>query len=453
MTRVKPHATTTLVAALAFFSYSVLVRTDGITTSFLLLGEQTRDWTLALGNWWDLPLTGAPSTAGGRGLGPAYYWVLWLGRQLVGPFSSNLPHGGGISIALLQAIADTCLLVALMRWLPLALALAAMLTIATQPFEVGLSAAIWNPPVATAFAKLAMALMLGLESSSPRWRVAATAAVAWLGVQAHASGVFVAAPILAAIILEPLLRRQWTRSSELLVGVVTVLFVLQIPYGVAMLRSPADVGGPTVALASFSDVSALDPGNSFTRVTSVAGWLISDDNDSWSFGWVMLAALGLVVWRWPKEARVLAVTAGPIATATLLFAAWTRPYESYWFMTLATPAVITCGFAVAALPWALARTAIAVALLALVLLWQPSRVADSKNFFRYPQYRALLEGSKAAARAAPTLRRLQAGFEVHETTDVSYMYRILGGRITPDGPRDATIQPDGTVTFTLAAQP
>ena len=57
----------------------------------------------------------------------------------------------------------------------------------------------------------------------------ATVAVAWLGVQAHAAGGFVAAPILAAILLEPMLKRQWSRASDLLVAVVGVIFVLEIP--------------------------------------------------------------------------------------------------------------------------------------------------------------------------------------------------------------------------------
>jgi hypothetical protein len=434
--------------ALAFFAYVAWARTDGITSSFLLLGEQIRDWTLALGNWWDLPLTGTPSGAGGRGWGPAYFWVLWIGRHLVGPFTSNLPHAGGITISLLQAIADTLVLVALMRRLSLPLAVAAALIIATQPFEVGLSAAIWNPPVATAFAKMAIALMLGLNASASRWRIAATAAVAWLAVQAHASGLFVAVPIFAAIVLEPLLKRRWARATDLLVVLVAIVFVLEIPYGVAMLRSPDEARGPTIALESASNVSAFDLPSSFVRVTSVAGWLVSAGNDAWPFWLVTLVAMAVVIWRWSRDGQLLAISVGPIATATVLFSTWTRPYESYWFMTLAPALVITASFAISAVPWVRVRTLAGVALLAAVVLWQPSRVAASKNFFRYPQYRALLAGSKVASRQAPVLRGVRAAFEVHETTDVGYLYRVLGGRITPDGPLDAIIQPDGTVTFT-----
>src|SRR5678816_3307078 len=97
--------------AVSFFTYIVFIRTFDITGTFLLLGEQIRDWSLALGSFAGLPLTGAPSTAGGRGFGPVYYWILWLGRHLIGPFTDNLPHAGGLTVALLQAIGDTCLLV------------------------------------------------------------------------------------------------------------------------------------------------------------------------------------------------------------------------------------------------------------------------------------------------------------------------------------------------------
>ncbi len=448
-----PTSWPALGLVLAFFAYVAWARTDGITSSFLLLGEQTRDWTLALGDWWDLPLTGTPSGAGGRGWGPAYFWVLWIGRHLVGPFTSNLPHAGGITISLLQAGADTWILVALLRRLPWPLALAAALMIATQPFEVGLSAAIWNPPVAAAFAKMAIALTLGLNASASRWRVATTAAVAWLAVQAHASGLFVAMPVFAAIVLEPLLKREWARATDLLVVLVAVVFVLEIPYGVAMLRSPDEARGPTIALESAANVSAFDLPGSFVRVTSAAGWLISAGTDAWPFWLVTLAAMAVVVWRASTDAQLLAVSVGPIAAATVLFSTWTRPYESYWFMTLAPAVVITASFALAAVPAVRVRNLIGAGLLAAVVLWQPSRLAASKSFFRYPQYRALLAGSRVALQQAPVLRGVRAGFEVHETTDVGYMYRILGGRIAPDGPFDAIIQPDGTVTFTPVTQP
>ena len=53
-----------IVIAVTFFAYVLLIRTYDLANSFQMLGEQTRDWAVALGSWTDLPLTGAPSTAG-----------------------------------------------------------------------------------------------------------------------------------------------------------------------------------------------------------------------------------------------------------------------------------------------------------------------------------------------------------------------------------------------------
>ena len=142
-----------LATAALFFSYVLYIRVYDIADTFLMLGEQTRDWAIALGGITELPLTGAPSTAGGRGFGPAYYWILWLGRVIAGPFADNLPHAGGFWVALLQSIADTWLLVVLWRRVGPFLALAMCLTLSSAPFDVAISSVIWNPPVAAALIK------------------------------------------------------------------------------------------------------------------------------------------------------------------------------------------------------------------------------------------------------------------------------------------------------------
>ena len=462
-----------LTVAVAFFAYVVLVRTHDIAGTFLLLGEQTRDWTLALGGWRDLPLTGTPSTAGGRGFGPIYYWVLWLGRHLVGPFTDNLPHAGGITVSLLQASADTWLFVALWRRLAgtkvpalrgsrlagtevpglrasrlsLPLALAIALVVASQPFDVGLSAAIWNPPVATALVKMTMALVLGLGESPSLWKVAGTAAVAWLGVQAHSSAAFVAAPVLALLVAQPLLARQWRRPRGAGRGVGAGGVGLQLPYVAAQFLAPASNIGPTVVIDSLAHAATVNPLESFNRISSIAGWLITRGPDSWPYGIVTAAAAAAAAWRWWRDPAMLAVSVGPLVTATLLFSTWTRPYDSYWFMTLAPAIVVTAGLAVTALPRAEWVTRAGWVCLALAVAWQPARIEQSKGFFRYPEYRPLLDGSRTAFRRSPVLQDLRVAFEVHPTTDVQYLYRILGGRIDESGGYTAEIQRDGTVTF------
>jgi len=189
--------------AAVFFSYVLYIRVYDIADTFLMLGEQTRDWAIALGGITELPLTGAPSTAGGRGFGPVYYWILWLGRNLVGPFTDFLPHAGGVTVALLQSSADTWLLVVLWRRVGPFLALAMCLTIASAPFDIAISSVIWNPPVAAALIKMATAMALDLGETPPRWKIAATTALAWFAVQAHLSAIFVAAPLMAALAARP----------------------------------------------------------------------------------------------------------------------------------------------------------------------------------------------------------------------------------------------------------
>src|SRR5690349_13910052 len=156
-----------IALAILFFVYVFAIRTYDIATTFLMLGEQARDWTIALGGITDLPLVGAPSTAGGRGFGPAYYWVLWIGRLILGPFMDNLPHAGGIIVALLQSIADVWLFVALSRRIHWALALALCLLIASAPFDIAISSLIWNPPVCAAFIKMATAMALTIGPPAP----------------------------------------------------------------------------------------------------------------------------------------------------------------------------------------------------------------------------------------------------------------------------------------------
>ncbi len=450
--------------ALAFFTYVVFVRTHDITATFLLLGEQMRDWTLALGSWRDLPLTGPPSTAGGRGFGPAYYWILWLGRHAIGPFTNDLPHAGGLTVALFQSVADTWLFIVLARRISLPLALAIGLIVATGPFDVGLSKAIWNPPVATALVKMTIAQVLSLGVTPSLWRIAAVTATAWCAVQAHSSGFFATAPVLAALVLQPLARakalalqdtmesdgysRRWRRAAEIARVVVEVIVVLEIPYVIAQFRTPAVSIGPTVVIDSLANAAKFEIAPSFASVVNITGELIVHRRDAWSFGLVTAIAAAIAVWRWRRDLGMLSVSVGPLIATTALFSTWTRPYDSYWFMALVPSMVLTLGLAVTAIPRPMAARMTATALVLLALYWQPGRFNESREFFSYPQYRTLLLGSREAIRRAPVLRDLRVAFDVHETTDVQYLYRILGGRLERDGPFIAVIQADGTVIFT-----
>src|SRR5258706_10049016 len=93
-----------VVVPFVFFLYLVYIRTHGITEWFQLLGDQVLYWRMALGRFRDLPLAGPSSV--GTTLGPAFVWIVWGIRHLIGPWTDNLPHAGGIGISLLQSAAD-----------------------------------------------------------------------------------------------------------------------------------------------------------------------------------------------------------------------------------------------------------------------------------------------------------------------------------------------------------
>ena len=432
--------------AIALFAYVLYIRIYDIADTFLMLGEQTRDWTIALGGITELPLTGAPSTAGGRGFGPVYYWILWLGRHLVGPFSDSLPHAGGITVALLQSSADAWLLLALWRRVGPFLALAMCLTIASAPFDIAISSVIWNPPVAAALIKMATAMALDLGDTPPRWKVVATAALAWCAVQAHLSAIFVAAPLLAGLAARPLLNKKWREAGIVVATVAGVVVALQIPYFIAIARDPAAPVGPTNAISNMANAQAFRLDRSYNAVVNGAGDLLVRQFDSWRFQIPTLIAAMIVLFKWRREVMLLAVSVGAMAGATILFATWTRGYDSYWFLTLTTAMVLIYGMAVAAIPFRPAVQGIGVVLLAGILAIQPMRIDQSTVFFKYPHYRTMRLASYELAARHPVLRDIRVNFEgVHPTMDKYIIYRILGGRIDPSAPQQAFVNGDGSV--------
>ena len=445
------------VAAL-FFLYVLSIRVYDIADTFLMLGEQTRDWAIALGGISELPLTGAPSTAGGRGFGPVYYWLLWLGRNLVGPFTDFLPHAGGFTVALLQSIADTWLLLAVWRRVGPLLALAMCLVIASAPFDIAISSVIWNPPVAAALTKMATAMALGLGDSPARWKIAITAALAWGAVQAHLSAIFVAAPLLGSLALgsfygsSAVVRRTFYEramsagaTASLIAGVI---LLMQIPYLIAAMRDPAAPMGPTTAISNMANVSAFRLDRSYGSVVNGAGELLVRKFDSWRFQIPTLIAALIVVIKWRRDMVLLATSVGAIVGATILFATWTRGYDSYWFLTLTTAMVLTYGMAMAAIPSRIGIHAVGGLSLAVILFLQPSRIDQSKAFFKYPPYRTMRIASYELAARAPVLRDIRINFEgAHPTMDKYFIYKILGGRIDPAAPQQAYVNGDGSVSI------
>jgi hypothetical protein len=458
-----------IAVAIAFFIYVLAIRVYDIADTFLMLGEQTRDWAIALGGITELPLTGAPSTAGGRGFGPAYYWILWLGRVIAGPFADYLPHAGGFWVALLQSIGETWLLVVLWARVGPWLALAMCLTIASAPFDVAISSVIWNPPVAAALIKMATAMALSLGDRPPRWKIAVTALIAWLAVQVHVSALFVAAPVLIALVARDLHARRSAidrpstsalrasgdqkglspREIAKSVGLVAgVILVLQIPFVITAIRNPGTPMGPTSAISAIASAGAFRIDRSYVAVVNITGELLARRIDEWPFQVPTAIAALITLVRWRRDAVALAVSVGGLVTGSALFAAWTRNYDGYWFLCMTTAMVLTYGFAVAALPHRVAVHAVGAVLLAGLVWLQPARIDQSKAFFKYPPYRTMRLASYALAAREPVLRDIRVNFEgAHPTMDKFFIYTILGGRIDPSAPKRAFVNADGSVSI------
>jgi hypothetical protein len=431
-----------MAVAAVFFVYVLAIRTYDIVDTFLMLGEQTRDWTIALGGISELPLTGAPSTAGGRGFGPVYYWILWLGRHIVGPFTDNLPHAGGITVALVQSIADGWLLLVLWKRVGPYLAPAMCLLIASAPFDIAISSVTWNPPVSAALVKMATAMALSLGVTPPIWKVGAAAALAWLAVQAHTSAIFVAAPLLVALIWQTMAMQDRLKRAGL---VTAVVLVLQIPYLIAITKDPSAPAGPNAALNTITNTQNFRIDRSYGVVVNSTGELLVRRMNDWQFQVPTLIAAIIVIIAWRQDLVLLAVSVGGIAGATILFSTWTRGFDSYWFLTLTTGMMLTYGMAIAAAPSKRAVQWTGIALLAAAILMQPLRISQSTVFFKYPQYRPMRLASYALAAQAPAVRDIRMTYDVHPTMDKYFMYQILGGRIDPAAPQRAFFNADGTV--------
>ena len=207
-----------------------------------------------------MPLVGPPTHVGGYTIGPAFYWILWAIRVSVGPWFDNLPHAGGIGQAMLQSAADTLLLAAVWyRTRSIGLALTAVVVLATAAYDLCLAPLVWNPVMGSTLAKAATALVLLDWPAKSSAKVALTAALAWSAVHAYTGAIFVAVGVFAALVLEPMTRRDRPTALRNAALIAAAVVILELPLLVFEMsnRGPEAMGAVTDSLRQIATGHAL----------------------------------------------------------------------------------------------------------------------------------------------------------------------------------------------------
>ncbi len=435
------------------FALTLFIRVRDIDRHFWLLEDQIRDWSIALGPLNTLPLVGPPTHVHGYTIGPAFYWVLWLVRVTVGPWFENLPHAGGIGQAILQSAADTMLLAAVWRrtssvWI----ALAAIVLLATAPYDLCLSALVWNPMMGSAIAKMATALVILKWPERSATGVAVTAALAWCAVQAYTGAIFVAIGVFAALLARPFVRRDWTtllRNAGLLAITVALL---QVPYFLHQRSTRFTDSGMSAVTGSVGEILIGRERPQFAK--SAAGFtnafnfiLLSPWQIKWAV-WVLIVCGAVVVSRFRRDWSLLSVTFVPQIAAVVGYAFYVGDFlDPYYYLSLMPAALLTVMLAVTAVQPARLMRAVGIALLIGALAIAPARMRTAATLHRMPEYGLLVDGSRELARQSRPVRAIRTEFTLPPTSDPRFIYEILGGHIDPAAPWIAIIKSDGQVAY------
>ena len=441
-----------VTAAVVTLILTFAVRVPGVGRRFWMLGDQIRDWSIALGPIESLPLVGPATHVHGYTIGPAFYWILWSIRVVVGPWFQNLPHAGGIGQALLQSGVDALFAIAVWKrtrspWL----GLTAVVLLATAPFDLALSATIWNPVVGSTLAKAATALILLDWHRGSLVRVGITAAITWSAVHAYTGTIFVALSVFAALLLEECLRRDWRALGRRSLVVIGTVAALQVPYTVHQFSnrfSDRAMGAVTDSLAH------VLTGGEPPRLAASAGFyvqaLTSIQGSPWPVAgsvWILLGCSAIVAVRHRHDPVLLAVTLLPQAVAILGYAFWLGDLDSYYYLSLMPAAVLSVLLGATALVPARVSRVAGIAIFIGALMIVPTRLREAATLFKMPEYHALVAGSREILKRRLPMRSIEPAFALHPTSDPEFVFRILGGRIDRLAEWRAVVWPDGRVTY------
>jgi hypothetical protein len=417
-----------------------------------VLGDQIRDWEIALGPFSRLPLVGPATHVHGYTIGPAFYWVLWVIRVVFGPWFENLPHAGGIGQAALQSAVDALLFIAVWkRTQSVWIGLTAIVLVSMASFDLAISALIWNPALGSTLARAATALILLDWPGRSALRTGITAAVAWCAVHAYTGAVFVVLGVFTALIADPLRhgdRRAVWRNGSIIAGVVALL---QIPYLVHQLRGRAEDSGMSAVVGSLADTIAgripIRLADSAHAYRFALEYLQLSPWHGSAILWAVAACGVIVAVRYRRDPALLAVTLLPQVAALIGYAFWLGDLEAYYYVSLMPAAVLTMVLGVSAVVPRRLDPVVGSALLVGALLLIPARLEFAGTLFRMPQYETFVRASRTIVRSRQPMRAVRAGFEIPPTSSPEFIFTILGGRIERGAMWWAEITPDSQVVY------
>lgn len=444
----RPHWALTTPAAVAVFALAVWLRSRGLDQDLLFLGDQVRDWRIALSPLGSLPWHGTPSGAGGFTLGPVFYWVLWADAHIVGLFGPPLPHVGVAVFSVLTAAADALLMVAVARRFGnLWLAGAISIVLVTSPFDLTLDRTIWNPNLAVALVKVFLALMLVEPGPAARLRHWAVAVLTgWLAMQAHSAATWVVAPALAFAVIRALGDGGLRLAGRFAGIAAAIVLVLQLP----MLTHLSAGAGllPGRLLSGEAGLGLVDRWRE-----ALLAMLAAVRRILFEFGplWASNAALGvsatIVLWRHRRDGMLLVLLLGPFIACLPAMAMWQGTHEQYWFRTLVPSAALLIGAAIVAVSeWMPAGPRIVGPLvLVAALAAAPARIGGLDRYERTTAYGTMLRASRTLAASQAPVAGIQAAW-LHHSADENILFELLGGRFARDG-QIAVIGQDGEITW------
>ena len=433
----------------------VLLRTHDITRTFWLFSDQILYWDTAQLAFTQQPLVGPEQHVGGYALGPTYSWFVWLSRVTLGPFVDNLPHAGAVFQVLVHSAFDGMLLYALWRktrsiWQ----AAAAMLLVTTAPYDLALSATLWNPSLASAAIKGAMAAVLLGWPERSLVGVGVVAGLAWVSMHFHVPAVFCVMSVFVALVITPVIKRDYRLVGLRASVIAMVVGVMQLPYLVHRMSAVpgTEAGGVAVTGSLGATLSGQAP---LRIVESVLGLGHAIDRilvDPWEaawVGWVVAVCAVAVVVRRRNDMSLQALTVLPLLFSVVGYAFWVGSFDEYYYLSQMTPVVLTVLFGATALAGRRANyVGVAALILALALL--PGRVSQARTIHRMPGYDLLVDGSREVLRRGVTVRAITADF-LPTGADPEYLFGLLGGDIDPEGAWVARIQSDGLVSWESVA--